>query len=106
VELIFFIDFPIYLQSVYIYSNTISKLCVEKRELEEECSVTPLRDKKVTTLCGCRECGIDGIPNECLRQIPGRKQVHLSNLFKHCIRLSQFPKPWKEAKNDSLAKNR
>jgi hypothetical protein len=52
---IFFLHFPIYLQSVYIYSNTISKLCVEKRGLVEECSVAPLRDKRVKTLCGCRE---------------------------------------------------
>jgi hypothetical protein len=44
-----------YLQSVYIHSNTISKLCVEKRGLVEECSVAPLRDKRVKTLCGCRE---------------------------------------------------
>jgi hypothetical protein len=50
----FFSDFPIYLQSVYIHSNTISKLCVEKRGRAEECSVTLLRDKRVKTLCGCR----------------------------------------------------
>jgi hypothetical protein len=42
------------LQSVYIHSNTISKLCVEKRGWVEECSVAPLRDKRVKTLCGCR----------------------------------------------------
>jgi hypothetical protein len=51
----FFKDFPIYLQSVYIHSNTISKLYVEKRGRVEECSVAPLRDKRVKTLCGCRE---------------------------------------------------
>jgi hypothetical protein len=50
----FFFNFPIYLQSVYIH-NTISKLCVEKRGRIEECSVAPLRDKRVKTLCGCRE---------------------------------------------------
>jgi hypothetical protein len=48
----FFLDFPIYLQSVYIHSNTISKLCVEKRGRVEECSVAPLRDKMVKTLLG------------------------------------------------------
>jgi ribosomal protein L19 len=42
------------LQSVYIHSNTISKLCVEKRGRVEECSVALLRDKRVKTLCGCR----------------------------------------------------
>jgi hypothetical protein len=50
----FFLNFPIYLQSVYIHSNTISILCVEKRGRVEECSVAPLRDKRVKTLCGCR----------------------------------------------------
>jgi hypothetical protein len=52
----FFKDIPIYLQSVYIHSNTrtISKLYVEKRGRVEECSVVPLRDKRVKTLCGCR----------------------------------------------------
>jgi hypothetical protein len=29
-------------------------LCVEKRGRVEECSVAPLRDKRVKTLCGCR----------------------------------------------------
>jgi hypothetical protein len=43
-------------------------------------------------------CGIDGIPNECLRLLPRRLLVHLTYLINHCIRLSHFPKPWKEAK--------
>jgi hypothetical protein len=51
----FFLDFPIYLQSVYIHSNTISKLCVDKRGRVEECSVASIRDKRVKILCGCRE---------------------------------------------------
>jgi hypothetical protein len=33
--------------------NTIIKLCVEKWGRVEECSVAPLRDKRVKTLCGC-----------------------------------------------------
>jgi hypothetical protein len=53
--IIFFcLGFPIYLQSVYIHSNTIRKLCAEKRGWVEECSVAPLCDKRVKTLCGCR----------------------------------------------------
>jgi hypothetical protein len=32
-----------------------SKLCVEKRGRVVECSVASLRDKRVKTLCGCRE---------------------------------------------------
>jgi hypothetical protein len=51
----FFLDFPIYLQSVEIHSNTISKWCIGKQGRVEECSVAPLRDKRVKTLCGCRE---------------------------------------------------
>jgi hypothetical protein len=30
--------------------------------------------------------------------------VHLTNLFNHCIRLSHFPKSWKEAKIITLPK--
>jgi hypothetical protein len=44
--IIFFVDFPIYLQSVYIHSNTISKLFVGKRGRVEEFYVAPFRDKK------------------------------------------------------------
>jgi hypothetical protein len=51
-----------------------------------------------------KACGIDGIPNECLRQLPKRPLVHLTNLFNHCIRLSHFPKSWKEAKMITLPK--
>jgi hypothetical protein len=51
----FFLDFPICLQSEYIHLNTICKWCVGKRGRVEECSVAPLRDKRVKTLCGCLE---------------------------------------------------
>jgi hypothetical protein len=50
----FVLDFPIYLQSVEIHLNTISKWCVGKRGRVEECSVAPLRNKKVKILCACR----------------------------------------------------
>jgi hypothetical protein len=49
-------------------------------------------------------CGIDGIPNECLRYIPRRPLVHLSHLINHCIRLSHFPTSWKGAKMIALPK--
>jgi hypothetical protein len=52
-NLIFF-NFPIYLQSVEIHSDTFSKWCVGKRGRVEECSVAPLRNKRVITLCGCQ----------------------------------------------------
>jgi hypothetical protein len=55
VSKILFLNFPIYLHSVYIHINTIGKLCVWKRGRVEECSVAPLRDKMIKTLCGCRE---------------------------------------------------
>jgi hypothetical protein len=48
--------------------------------------------------------GIDGIPNECLRHLPRRPLFHLTHLFNHCLRLSHFPNPWKEAKVINLSK--
>jgi hypothetical protein len=54
----FFFRFP-KLFAIWIdtfkYVRTISKWCVGKRWRVEECSVAPLRDKRVKTLCGCRE---------------------------------------------------
>jgi hypothetical protein len=51
-----------------------------------------------------KACGIDGIPNECLRHLPRRPLVHLTHFFNHCIRLSHFPNTWKEAKVITLSK--
>jgi hypothetical protein len=42
--------------------------------------------------------GLDGVPNKCLRHLPRRPLVHLTHLFNYCLRLSNFRKPWKEAK--------
>jgi hypothetical protein len=43
-------------------------------------------------------CGLDCIPNECLRHLQKRPLVHLTHLFNHCLLLSHFPKAWKVAK--------
>jgi hypothetical protein len=51
-----------------------------------------------------KACGIDGIPNECLRYLPRRPLVHLTHLINHCIRFSHFPASWKEAKVVALPK--
>jgi hypothetical protein len=51
-----------------------------------------------------KACGIDGILIECLRHLPRRPLVHLTHLINHCIRLSHFPTPWKEAKMIALPK--
>jgi hypothetical protein len=51
-----------------------------------------------------KSCGIDGIPNECLKHLPRRPLVHLTHLFNHCLRLSYFPSSWKEAKIITLPK--
>jgi hypothetical protein len=48
--------------------------------------------------------GIDGVPNECLMHLPKRSLVHLSHLFNHCLRISHFPTPWKDAKIITLPK--
>jgi hypothetical protein len=51
-----------------------------------------------------KSCGIDGIPNECVRNLPRRPLVHLTHLFNHCLRLPHFRKSWKEAKVITLPK--
>jgi hypothetical protein len=49
-------------------------------------------------------CGIDGIPNECLRHLPRRPLVYLTHLFNNCIRLSHFSNSWEEAEVITLPK--
>jgi hypothetical protein len=51
-----------------------------------------------------KACGIDGIPNECLRHLPRRPLVHLTQLSNHCFLLAHFPQSWKEAKIITLPK--
>jgi hypothetical protein len=51
-----------------------------------------------------KACGIDGIPNECLRHLPRRPLVYLTHLLNHFLLLSHFPNPWKEAKVITLPK--
>jgi hypothetical protein len=41
-------------------------------------------------------CGINGIPNECLRRLPRRPLVNLTHLINNYIWLSHFPASWKE----------
>jgi hypothetical protein len=49
--------------------------------------------KLVNSLKLRKACGLDDIPNECLRHLPRRPVVHLTHLFNHCLRLSHFTKP-------------
>jgi hypothetical protein len=62
--------------------------------------------KLINSLKLKKACGIDGIPNECLRHLPRRPLVHLTHLYNHCLRLSYFPNAWKEAKNNYLTQAR
>jgi hypothetical protein len=48
----FFFQISQFICNLYTYINTISKLCVEKRGRVEECSVAPLCNKRMKTLCG------------------------------------------------------
>jgi hypothetical protein len=60
--------------------------------------------KLIKSLTFRKGCGIDVIPNECLRHLPRRPLIHLTHLFNHCRRLPHFPNPWKEAKIITLPK--
>jgi hypothetical protein len=62
------------------------------------------QQKLVSSLKLRKACGIDGIPNEFLRQLPKRPLVHLTRLINHCLRLSHFLTPWKDAKIITLLK--
>jgi hypothetical protein len=54
--------------------------------------------KLVNSLKLRKACGLDGIPNECLRHLPRSLLVHLTHLFNHCLWLINFSKSWEEAK--------
>jgi hypothetical protein len=93
---------------------TSCKLCDENHERQVEARVQALFEaeyndppekvrpcdlqKLINSLKLNKACGIDGIPNECLRHLRRRPLVHLTHLINHCIRLSHFPASWKEAK--------
>jgi hypothetical protein len=51
-----------------------------------------------------KACGFDGVPSEYLRHLQRRPLVHITQLLNHCLRLSRFSAPWKEAKIVTLMK--
>jgi hypothetical protein len=99
---------------------TPHELCDENHERQVEAKVQALLEtadknppqrirpcdvqKLIKSLKLRKACGIDGIPNERLRHLPKRPFVHLTHLFNHCLRLSHFLNPWKEAKVITLPK--
>jgi hypothetical protein len=96
-------------------------LCDKNNERQVEASVQTLLEavdnkppermrpcdlqKLITSLKLRQSCRIDGILNECLGHLLRRSLVHLTHLLNHFIRLSDFPKSWKEAKNTTLPKH-
>jgi hypothetical protein len=82
-----------------------SKLCSKLQIVTAPERIRPCDlQKLLNSLKLKKACGIDGIPNECLRHLPRRTLVHLTHLINHCIRLSHFPTSWKEAKVVALPK--
>jgi hypothetical protein len=82
-----------------------SKLCWKLRIVTPPERIRPCDlQKLLNSLRLKKACGIDGIPNECLRHLPRRPFVRLTHLINHCIRLSHFPTSWKEAKVVTLPK--
>jgi hypothetical protein len=68
-------------------------------------SIRPCDLQKLLNSLQLKEaCGIDDIPNECLRHLSRRPLVHLTHLLSHCIRLSHFPTSWKESKVVAIPK--
>jgi hypothetical protein len=62
--------------------------------------------KLVNSLKLRKTCGINGIPNECLRQLPRRPLVHLTHLINHCLRLLSFSDTLEGRKNYNLTETR
>jgi hypothetical protein len=99
---------------------TSHDLCDENHERQVETTVQVLLESASGTPLGklrpCdiqnlanslklrKTCGLDGIPNERLRHLPKRPLVNLTQLFNHSLRLSHFPKYWKEANFITLPK--
>jgi hypothetical protein len=91
---------------------TCHDLCDENNERRMETLLASVDDtpqghamhKLVKSLKLREACGLDGIPNECLRHLPRRPLVHLTCLLNHFLRLSHLPKPWKEAEVITLPK--
>jgi hypothetical protein len=82
---------------------THHELCEERHERRVEALVQDMLDTEdtapserirhsdlkrlINSLKLNKACGIDGIPNECLKHIPKRPLVHLTHLFNHCLQL-------------------
>jgi hypothetical protein len=64
-----------------------------------------MQNIKINSLKLRKACGIDGIPNECLRHLPRRPLVYLTHIINYWIRLSHFPNSWKKAKVITLPKS-
>jgi hypothetical protein len=80
-------------------------LCSKPQTTVPPQKIRPCDLKKLINSLELRKaCGIDGIPNECLRHLPRRPLVHLTHLFIHRLLLAHFPQSWKEAKIKTLPK--
>jgi hypothetical protein len=97
------------LQKANAFANCLEKhftsheLCDENHKRRVEARAQALQ-KLVHSLKIRKACEIDGIPNECLRHLLIGPLVHLTHLFNHCLRISHFPTPWKDAKILTLPK--
>jgi hypothetical protein len=80
------------------------KLCLKPRTIPSipRRTKTLWLKKLITSLKIRKACGIDDIPNECLRNLPRRPLVHLTHLFNHCFRLSHVPSTLKEVNVTAL----
>jgi hypothetical protein len=82
----------------------VTKLCLKPRitptQKVRPCDVQEL----IHTLKRRKACGTGGIPNEYFRHLSRRLLVHLTHLFNHCFRSSNFPSSWKGAEVIALLK--
>jgi hypothetical protein len=85
--------------------ETIAQIILDIQDIDPLEKIKPCVLKKlIETLKLKKACGFDGISNDCLRHLPRRPLVHLTNLFNHCLQMCYFPSSWKEAKIITLPK--
>jgi hypothetical protein len=78
---------------------------LEAADIDPHERISPCDLRLINSFKLKKACGIDGIPNECLKHLSRRPLVHLTHLINHCIRMS-LPHVFEGSKNGSCTETR